>query len=100
MKSSNAIRLAVRKAIYAGAAVTAAASLAPVAMAQDEGAGAVEEIVVTGSRIAKKDFTSNAPVATVDAEQIQLTNTVNHRVAAQHVATGSSRSGPYVQQPG
>ena len=77
MKSSNAIRLAVRKAIYAGAAVTAAASLAPVAMAQDEGADAVEEIVVTGSRIAKKDFTSNAPVATVDAEQIQLTNTIN-----------------------
>ncbi|MEO1034141.1 MAG: TonB-dependent receptor [Pseudomonadota bacterium] len=77
MKSSNAIRLAVRKAIYAGAAVTAAASLAPVAMAQDEGADAVEEIVVTGSRIARKDFTSNAPVATVDSEQITLTNTVN-----------------------
>ncbi|MEM8981688.1 MAG: TonB-dependent receptor [Pseudomonadota bacterium] len=77
MTSSNAIRLAVRKAIYAGAAVTAAASLTPVAYAQSEGADAVEEIVVTGSRIAKKDFTSNAPVATVDSEQIQLTNTIN-----------------------
>ncbi len=77
MKSSNAIRIAVRKALYAGAAVTAAVGMTPAAMAQSEGADAVEEIIVTGSRIKKKDFTSNAPVATVDSEQITLTNTIN-----------------------
>ncbi|TCO75539.1 TonB-dependent receptor plug domain-containing protein [Chromatocurvus halotolerans] len=37
----------------------------------------VEEVVVTGSRIARRDFTSNSPVVTVDAEQFELTNTVN-----------------------
>jgi len=37
----------------------------------------VEEVVVTGSRIARQDFVSNSPVATVGAEQFLLTNTVN-----------------------
>ena len=36
-----------------------------------------EEIVVTGSRIAKKDFISNAPVATVDAVQFERTFSIN-----------------------
>lgn len=38
---------------------------------------ALEEVVVTGSRIRRADFSSNAPVATVDMEQIDLTGTVN-----------------------
>jgi outer membrane receptor protein involved in Fe transport len=37
----------------------------------------VEEVVVTGSRIARRDFTSNAPITSVDREQLVLTNTVN-----------------------
>ena len=43
--------------------------------AQDE--AAMEEVVVTGSRIARKDFVSSSPVQTVNAEQIQLQGTVN-----------------------
>ena len=38
---------------------------------------AEDEIVVTGSRIKKKDFTSNAPVATVEAAQFERTGSVN-----------------------
>ena len=34
-------------------------------------------VIVTGSRIAKQDFVSNSPVATVDSLQLELTNTVN-----------------------
>lgn len=37
----------------------------------------IEEVVVTGSRIARKDYVSNSPVATVGAEQFTMTNTVN-----------------------
>lgn len=48
------------------------------ALAQDADDEAVQEtIVVTGSRIARPDFTSNSPVSTVSAEQFDLTGTVN-----------------------
>lgn len=36
-----------------------------------------DEIIVTGSRIAKKDFISNSPVATVDALQFERTGAIN-----------------------
>ena len=69
----NAVKLAL--AVNAG---LVGLSAAPAALAQqDPGAGELEEVVVTGSRIRKKDFTSNAPVATVGFEQIELTGTVN-----------------------
>jgi outer membrane receptor protein involved in Fe transport len=68
----NAIKLAL--AVNAG---LLGLSAAPGALAQEEGAGQLEEITVTGSRIKKKDFTSNAPVATIGFEQIELTGTVN-----------------------
>ncbi|MDJ0941243.1 MAG: TonB-dependent receptor [Woeseiaceae bacterium] len=67
----NAVKLAL--AVNAG---LVGLSAAPSALAQDT-AGELEEITVTGSRIKKKDFTSNAPVATVGFEQIELTGTVN-----------------------
>jgi len=36
-----------------------------------------DEVVVTGSRIVKKDFTSNSPVATIDAVQFERTGVIN-----------------------
>jgi outer membrane receptor protein involved in Fe transport len=36
-----------------------------------------DEIVVTGSRIKKKDFVSNSPIATVDAAQFERTFSIN-----------------------
>lgn len=68
----NAVKLAL--AVNAGLVGLAAA---PGALAQDGGADGLEEITVTGSRIKRKDFTSNAPVATVGFEQIEMTGTVN-----------------------
>jgi outer membrane cobalamin receptor len=68
----NAVKLAL--AVNAGLIGMAAA---PGALAQEEGADQLEEITVTGSRIKKKDFSSNAPVATVGFEQIEMTGTVN-----------------------
>lgn len=67
----------VRLALAFGAVSTTAISgnvIAQEAEAQEE---AVEKIAVTGSRIRRSDFVSNAPVATIGAEQFQLTATVN-----------------------
>jgi outer membrane receptor protein involved in Fe transport len=67
MSSNNAIRKAVRYALWAGTLATAAGH-APLAIAQDAGDDEIEEIVVTGSRIVRRDFQSASPIATVDAE--------------------------------
>ncbi len=69
---SNAVKLAL--AVNVGLVGMAAA---PGAFAQEDEADQLEEIVTTGSRIKRKDFTSNAPVATVGFEQIEMTGTVN-----------------------
>ncbi len=76
MSRNTKLQDAVRLALGLGAG-TLALGFSPGALAQDEGAEQVEEITVTGSRIKKKDFTSNAPVTTVGFEQIELTGTVN-----------------------
>ena len=55
--------------------VSASGVLTNVAYAADD--AMMEEVVVTGSRIKRQDFESNAPVATVGSDQIDLTGTVN-----------------------
>jgi outer membrane receptor protein involved in Fe transport len=57
-----------------GVAATAAT---PVFAQDDEDEASDDRIVVTGSRIAREDLGAPSPVATVDAEQLVLTNTVN-----------------------
>ena len=58
------------------ATALAATSVAvPVFAADDE--NMIEEVVVTGSRIKRADFTSNAPVATIGSDQIDITGTIN-----------------------
>ena len=61
--------------ITLASAMAAAAVAAPVFAADDE--TMLEEVVVTGSRMKRRDFTSNAPVATVGSEQFDITGTVN-----------------------
>ncbi len=52
-----------------------AVSSAPAyAQAEDE---EIEEVIITGSRIARRDFTSPSPVATVSAQEFKLTGSVN-----------------------
>ncbi len=75
MARNTNVRNAVKLALAVNAGLLGL-STATGALAQ-EGAGELEEITVTGSRIKKKDFTSNAPVATIGFEQIELTGTVN-----------------------
>jgi outer membrane receptor protein involved in Fe transport len=54
----------------AGAAMATVASLAP-AFADDSDQSKVEKVTVTGSRIPRKDYTSNSPLTTVTAQQIK-----------------------------
>lgn len=60
--------------VIAGAAF--AVVTAP-AVAQEEGEAVQETVLVTGSRIAKQDFVSNSPIATVSAETFELTGSIN-----------------------
>ena len=60
----------LKSALMAGAAVATVMSVAPQAYAQDD-QSKVEKVTVTGSRIPRKDYTSNSPLTTVTAQQIK-----------------------------
>lgn len=70
MTRNNAVRTAVRNALCIGA-VAAAAGYSPVALSQDD--AAIEEIVVTGTRIVRQDYQSASPISTIDAAQFNNT---------------------------
>jgi len=61
--------------VIAGATIAMAGY--SVAQEADDDAAIQETVTITGSRIAKRDYTSSSPVATVSAEQFDLTGTVN-----------------------
>ncbi len=69
MNSNTAIRQAIRRALYVGAMATAA-GYATTASAQE--AGEIEEITVTGTRIAVPGVESASPVYSVAADEIEL----------------------------
>ncbi len=60
-------------AIVAATALMAAPAMAQTAQDQDQ----VDDIVVTGSRIARQDYVANSPIVTVTAEDFQATGSVN-----------------------
>ena len=67
----NPVRCAVRRSLLASTLATMVAT--PQVLAQDTDA-ALEEIVVTGSRIIRnRDFQGVSPIATVDANHITIT---------------------------
>lgn len=70
---AKSIRLAMAFGAASTAMVASNAAVAQEAAAEES----VEKIAVTGSRIRKADFVSNAPVATIGQEQFALTATVN-----------------------
>lgn len=79
MFTNNKLAKSVKLACAFGAA-SAAIFTSNIALAQDATAAAeqeVEKISVTGSRIRKVEFASNAPITSVGEEQFDLTATVN-----------------------
>lgn len=66
----------------ATSAMVSAASLSTPAMAQNttaasEASTPTEAIVITGSRIARKDYTATSPIVTVDSELIEKSASIN-----------------------
>ena len=60
-----------------GLSMPAQAQQAAPANPQDAGAAESEDIVVTGSRIARRDYTSTSPIATIDSAQLQSSGELN-----------------------
>ena len=76
---SLAISELVRGSRTGQAILASALAIVPVtnALAQDQGDGqALEEVVVTGSRIQRQDFTANSPIQTVDETLFDQTSAV------------------------
>lgn len=72
MKNENLKGRLLRSSVLAGVATSVAAMAAP-AFAQDE----IEEIFVTGSRIAQSSFTGANPVIVFDAEAIEKSGEIS-----------------------
>lgn len=68
--NQNFPRAVITLSVLAAAATVAQEQ--PPALSSKAPAGEIEEIVVTGSRIKRKDLTSISPLVTLDAEQITL----------------------------
>jgi outer membrane receptor protein involved in Fe transport len=68
MSTNNSIRRAVRCALF----TSAAAALAGALPAQAQESATIQEVVVTGSRIAQPNLTSVSPVTAVGSDQIKV----------------------------
>lgn len=76
MTSPNTRQCLLTSTVIGGvAALTAFAAQPAAAMVQDEPTS-VSEIVVTGSRIVRKDYNSTSPIVTVGQEDLQATGSV------------------------
>jgi iron complex outermembrane receptor protein len=85
-------------AILAGAAM---AGYAPITSAQAAAADELEEVTVTGSRIARPDYAANSPIVTVGSEVLQNASTasveVNLNKLPQFVAEKNPTQGGDIQ---
>ncbi|VEL96149.1 TonB-dependent receptor-like protein [Alteromonas sp. 76-1] len=77
MFTNSKLAKSVKLACAFGAVSTISYSGAVTAQEAEEEAAAIEKIAVTGSRIRKVEYASNAPIATVGAEEFELSATVN-----------------------
>ena len=63
----RAFRIGARATLWLSVVMVLGVLDQPAALAQNQGAQAQpEEIVVTGSRIVRRDFTSQSPIVTID----------------------------------
>ena len=77
MNSSPYQRLTVGAAVAAIVAGVAMASYTPVARTAEATADDLVEVVVTGSRIVRRDAEANSPLVTVDAAQLESKSGLN-----------------------
>ena len=77
MDNRHAIARAVRRALLLGALCTAGTSAAQQPAGGAEGAENLEEVVVTGSRIASPNLESVSPLQVIDAQDLDRAGAVN-----------------------
>src|SRR5688572_16938313 len=67
-----------RKRLASGIALALAmpAAMLSSARAQEPGAAALEEIVITGSRIVRRDYDANSPIQTIDAASFEAQSAI------------------------
>ena len=73
---NNYLRRAIRQTLRIGALATTAGGTC-VAVAQEDVGPAIEEVVVTGTRIIRPDYQSASPVVSLGTEQFRLSGTIN-----------------------
>lgn len=71
---NNALRLAIRRALLIGA--LPAGVQTTTAVAQEEPAGPLEEVVVTGTRIVQPNMDAISPVTSISSEELRVTGEV------------------------
>lgn len=76
-KKTGLGKTVAKSALVLGASLSALGAMSAPAYAQDAEEEAEEAIVVTGTRIRQRDFQTTSPIATVGAEEISLSGTVN-----------------------
>ncbi len=76
-RMAAASRRARAPSLLAASALGLSASLIAPANAQEAGAPSLEEIVVTGSRIVRRDYESNSPIVTVNGEDFETQTGLN-----------------------
>src|SRR5688572_25567813 len=67
------LSIAVSTALY----TMTLGSIAPITYAQENVDAELEEVIITGSRIVRRDFESNSPIITVDAGDFETRNGLN-----------------------
>src|SRR5690606_23531431 len=93
--SNGRARLGVLASAIA-AVIAGGATLSRTVHAQ-EGAGPVEEITVTGSRIVRRDFVSNSPIVTVDNEEFESRSGLNMESYLNQLPNFNPSAAPTIQ---
>lgn len=91
----------LKTSLLCGASVLVGAFASMPGVAQDADAEVdIEEVVVTGSRIPRKDLVANSPVSVVGIEEIQLTSSVEVGRLLDVLPQTVSSNGPTTNNPG
>jgi outer membrane receptor protein involved in Fe transport len=99
MKNTSFQRVSVRASVAAILGTAALAGYTQTVLAADD--GVLEEVTVTGSRIARPDYAANSPIVTVGSEVLQNSSTasveVNLNKLPQFVAEKTPTQGGDIQ---
>jgi iron complex outermembrane recepter protein len=99
MKNFTHVGLAKRKLAWSiAAAIAVNTYTATVVSAAEEEASELEEVVITGSRIVRRDYQSNSPIVTVDAGDFETQTGLNVESYLNQLPTYNPAAAPTTAQ--